>query len=648
MKRDRKLISEITRLNELMGNKSQLNEQVGLIDDILLALTKVGTKQTDELSVAAAKLSDESLSPTQRAKALEDVIRIARKNGDDDLIKQINKSLMGSELLSQGIDKLVKDSDSLIEAGLARNASKQDLLSMLVDDFNPNTGDEVLDVFIKRQLRQKLGTRIDNVIKGVDDVVDDVADDTGRVTDDSVDDAGKVSDDVTDDAVDVVDDDLGGTPESTIPNIQKSMDEVVDEVTDEEIELINKKLGRTWSNTIERLKTIINPYLKKVTTLQDEIIKDIALWQRATPNAKPILRKRIIAKLEVLEVRSADLLEATDSWIDTEIRPLAAKDPSVRNFYNKVTKRDGWGRIKILSNIWKGAKIGMRDVFSNNKALRGAWLKVAAKPFTIPASLIRRIFKDEFKWIGKLSPEQSKAFKNWFVTTNPAGWKAVQKVFAEQGFFAGSSYVFAQALYRYMFVSTMVGIGRTLGALTAEGVDLTFGTSVSDSPITNYLFGTEKFDELRQDLVDNKGGAASEYAEIIIDMIAEQSEPFRNWVGMWPAAKVVEATGTLMMAVMDDTLDEKLESLEQEAQEAADDVQERAEEEGITLPGQGDEQNDQQDDQQDDSPSSSSGEPGSLQHANEYFGGGVTQEGELFIYDGDKYKFNGTDYEWVP
>ncbi len=636
MKKDRKLISEIGRLNELMGNKSLLNEQVGLIDDILLALTKVSIKQTDELAVAASKLSDETLSSTQRAKALEDVIRIARKNGDDDLIKQINKSLMGSELLSQGIDKLVKDSDSLIEAGLARNASKEDLLSMLVDDFNPSTGDEVLDVFIKRQLRQKLGTRIDNVIKGVDDV----ADDTGRVTDDSVDDAGKVSDDVTDDAVDVVDDNLGGTPESTIPNITKSMDEVVDEITDEEIELINKKLGKRWSNTIERLKTIINPYLKKVTTLQDEIIKDIALWQRATPNAQPILRKRIIAKLEVLEVRSADLLEATDNWIDKEIRPLAAKDPTVRNFYNKVTKRDGWSRIKILSNIWKGAKIGMRDVFSNNKALRGAWLKVAAKPFTVPASLIRRIFKDEFKWIGKLSPEQSKAFKNWFVTTNPAGWKAVQKVFTEQGFFAGSSYVFAQALYRYMFVSTMVGVARTLGALTAEGVDLTLGTNVSDSPITNYLFGTEKFDELRQDLVSNKGGASSDYAKTIIEMISEQSEPFRNWVGMWPAAKVTEATTLLIMSVMDDTLDEKLETLEQEAQEAADEVEERAEEEGITLPGQGD--------QQDDSSSSSSGEPGSLSHANEVFGGGVTQEGELFIYDGDKYKFNGTDYEWVP
>ena len=640
MKNDRKLISEIERLNELMGNKSLLNEQVGLIDDILLALTKVGTKQTDELAVAASKLSDETLSSTQRAKALEDVIRIARKNGDDDLIKQINKSLMGSELLSQGIDKLVKDSDSLIEAGLARNASKEDLLSMLVDDFNPSTGDEVLDVFIKRQLRQKLGTRIDNVIKGVDDVVDDVADDTGRVTDDSVDDAGKVSDDVTDDAVDVVDDNLGGTPESTIPNITKSMDEVVDEVTDDEIELINKKLGKTWSNTIERLKTIINPYLKKVTTLQDEIIKDIALWQRATPNAQPILRKRIIAKLEVLEVRSSDLLEATDNWIDKEIRPLASKDPTVRNFYNKVTKRDGWARIKILSNIWKGAKIGMRDVFSNNKALRGAWLKVAAKPFTVPASLIRRIFKDEFKWIGKLSPEQSKAFKNWFITTNPAGWKAVQKVFAEQGIFAGSSYVFAQALYRYMFVSTMVGIGRTLGALTAEGVDLTFGTSVSDSPITNYLFGTEKFDDLRQDLVDNKGGDASEYAEIIIDMVAEQSEPFRNWVGMWPAAKVVEATGTLIMSVMDDTLDEKLETLEQEAQEAADEVEQRAEEEGITLPGQGDQQDNQQ--------TSGLSDMGITAADNDGDGVWESEYGELYKLENDKWKVsfdNGNTWE---
>lgn len=42
-----------------------------------------------------------------------------------------------------------------------------------------------------------------------------------------------------------------------------------------------------------------------------------------------------------------------------------------------------------------------------------------------------------------------------------------------------------------------------------------------------------------------------------------------------------------------------------------------------------------------------SGEPGSLSHAIEELGDGVTQEGEFFIYRGDKYKWNGTYYEWV-
>ena len=43
-----------------------------------------------------------------------------------------------------------------------------------------------------------------------------------------------------------------------------------------------------------------------------------------------------------------------------------------------------------------------------------------------------------------------------------------------------------------------------------------------------------------------------------------------------------------------------------------------------------------------------SGEPGSLSHAIEELGDGVTQEGEFFIYRGDKYKWNGTYYGWVP
>ena len=45
----------------------------------------------------------------------------------------------------------------------------------------------------------------------------------------------------------------------------------------------------------------------------------------------------------------------------------------------------------------------------------------------------------------------------------------------------------------------------------------------------------------------------------------------------------------------------------------------------------------------------SPGDPGSLAHATEYFGGGVTQEGEFFIWRENKYKWNESvkDYEWV-
>ena len=40
---------------------------------------------------------------------------------------------------------------------------------------------------------------------------------------------------------------------------------------------------------------------------------------------------------------------------------------------------------------------------------------------------------------------------------------------------------------------------------------------------------------------------------------------------------------------------------------------------------------------------------GSLEHVNNVFGGGVTQEGEFFIWENNKYKWNDTisDYEWV-
>tara|TARA_Y100000389_G_scaffold166678_1_gene171547 strand:+ start:195 stop:2042 length:1848 start_codon:yes stop_codon:yes gene_type:complete len=582
------LIIEIMEMKRFMG---LLNEQAGglarliakaassNIDEVLPPIKKI-IQRYREKKVDAAGFLDEYITAI---KGTVDEVNFYKALDNVDEVKKYVDEWDGL------IDKYLKDPEVEV--------TKEEFIAFIKDPkHGPNTGNDVIDEYLTNKVMKILDDTYDEVVPIVSKKIKPV--------------------------------------KSSVSNITKSMGEVVDEITDEEIELLNKKLGKGWSNIVERLKTIINPYLKKVTTLQDEIIKDIALWKKATPNVKPILRKRIIAQLEVLEVRSADLLEATDSWIETQIRPLAVKDPSVRSFYNKVKKREGWARIKVLSKLWKGAGIGMRDIFTNNGILRNAWLKVGAKPITLPVNLIRKILNrgEKFEWIGKLTKEESKAFYNWFLTTNPAGWKAVQQVFVKEGYFAGASYVFAQALYRYWFVSTMLGVARTLGALSAEGIDLASGyfgvnTNISDSPITNYLFGSEKLDELSQTLVDNKGGDISEYVQAFMDMVGEQSAPFRNWVGVWPAVKVSEQVGVLAMAIFDKTLDDKIQELDKKVKEAEADVVEIADKENIPLPGQ--------DNQGDNSTSVQSG---TIEDAAKQLGVNVeqvTQDGDIFIWSMD-------------
>jgi hypothetical protein len=356
---------------------------------------------------------------------------------------------------------------------------------------------------------------------------------------------------------------------NSIPNIEKTWNEVTDSIPDETINKISGRYGKRWSSILERLKTTVSVPFKTSLRLQNEIIEDFGIWKLAKPNEKPIIKNKIIAKLKSLETSQNNILEATNSWIEKEIRPKAATDPLIREFYNKIKNKEGWGKIKMLENVYNSINIAMKDILDNGKNLNKAYLKVLVKPVTIPinimSAIVNKIWGKNLNMLGKLTPEQVTAFKNWFLTTNPAGVKGVRLAFKDNGIIGGMTYVGFQALYRYLWVSTMIGIFRTVGALATEGIDLVADTEMSDNKILNFLFGTKDFDELNKKFKEDPNKSDYEYAETLLEMMVKQSEPFRQWVGMWPLGKVIQVVREAIKATQNGTLDEEVKKLEEEA-----------------------------------------------------------------------------------
>jgi hypothetical protein len=210
----------------------------------------------------------------------------------------------------------------------------------------------------------------------------------------------------------------------------------------------------------------------------------------------------------------------------------------------------------------------MKDIVDNGKNLNKAYLKILVKPITIPinitSTIVNKIWSKDLKMIGKLTPEQIKAFTNWFLTTNPAGFKGVRLAFKDNGIIGGMTYVGFQALYRYLWVSTVFGIYRTVGALSVEGIDLAADTEISDNKIINFLFGTKDFEELYKKFKETPDKSTYEWASALIENISQQSEPFRKWVGMWPAGKIGEILWDAYISIGSGTLDEKIKDAEQD------------------------------------------------------------------------------------
>ena len=627
MKNNKKIITEVSRLQELMGVKKELiNEQPKNMVLGVKTLKRLVSQSSKTASVKTAllkrinKLTDISQTAAQKVTAIKYIL----KYGDEQMVKAINKLIKDqSENTIKLLNKTIDDNRPMIQGWIEDGLTKKEIIKIIVND-SPiiKTGDDAIDLLMKSELIQKVGKAFDE-IKGVP---------TPKKTPVKKKTSGE----------------QGGTPPKKVPdgdgevetiaNIEKTFNEVVEDISEAEITLLNKKYSKTISKWIEKLKAIYGPYFQRSLKLQDDILKDIAMYNKIKPNLRPAFAKRIIAKQQTLGMFSKEFLDSTNIWIEKNIRPMATRsNPEMLDFYQKLKKAEGWKRINILGQLLTGIKTGIKDLFEGNKELRGAWLKVMGKPLSIPINIIsktiNKIMSKDLKMLNQLSETERKAFWNWFKTTNPKGLPALKDAF-KGGVIQGLSYVSIQALYRYFILSMGIGISRSLGAWVIDGVDQYTGTNLSDKRILNYFMGIDNYDKSWSDLKDIEGsGDVMDYIYAGKELLMSQSEPFRSFLGIWPAYQVGRAMVDLGKSVVDGTLEEDVEAMIDEQQQIIQDNPE-------LIPVIEDEATPDE--------STTPGEPGSFEHFNKQVNGKGTDNGDgTFTAYGSTVKWDGKKYESI-
>jgi hypothetical protein len=573
--KDKNLLTEITRIKEMMGI-SLITESISpkavktLLVKLLTDATTDGAKKL--ISSALTKVANKNFN-TADLKILFNKLKLTSNPAIKSAIVKFENKIVNKASES----KYTKE----IEQRLNDGASELDIERNILADWKSTYGDYIKGTDMEQRFVNKLKNRVTKVKKDLVAPRTDTSTTTNTTRTDTT------------------------TPRTEpIPaaNIEKTWEQVTDSITPETMAKLSKELGTRWRIMLERLFDTVTIPFKSAIRLQNEIIEDFGKWSKAGANEKPIIKNKIIAKLKSLQNSQQNILDATNIWINTRVKPLALekdirgnfKNPEINILYTALEDKQGWGKLKLLESIFNSMGIAIKDILTGNKNLFFAYTKILGKTVTTPINLGIRlrnaVLGKNIPLINQLTPEQKKAFLNWFGTTNPEGFKGLKLAFTSgsggvSNFIGGLTYIGVQALYRYFVASTIFGIYRAIGALGIRGVDAGTNfigdktetewikTDMFDTKIADIIFGTKSFRELNQKFKENTEESKWEYRKAIYDWFMKQSEPFRTWIGFWPAGKVLGWIEDAVISMQNDTIDQRIDELFQDVVEAEREVE---------------------------------------------------------------------------
>ncbi len=659
MKDDKKIIKEVKRLQEIMGiNKPLLVENPKLIADLIGTIAKKEmSKFSKELTTAIAGLTNATTSEARKS-AADNVIKLARRESPNGLYKKIMNAASKDVDIKKVLDDLFSDEEintfRLSVQKLLRNGEtdgqifeayrtmirRSDLSEIERAAFEKRIRDEISslrkttdgipDIKIKKTNDDVRTTKDgDEVADAADDVADDVADGTSKLSDEEVEKTVK---------------DFEETPWGSV--------EKIDEVTAKYI--MDSYQGGAFGRWIRGDFRSATDVLEKRAKNLLELSKYYT--EGASTALKSQIEDQIKKELYDLAVNGNKVFKETNSKLtdvingfekDNRGNLINANQKRFVDYIGKISKEsEGFENVEKMLELTPGgrSKISVfKDALSasfKSKNAGSSTIRLFSKMFgKATEKTAEKVGKGKaaLRWLATGSPRGVPFLKmhqkNYLEIIESGGLSAAKKSYALELVFRLIQWkVCFSLLYtlRNYIAYAWIGsdkremINKCLSSTSKDKMKNCKGVdSFSEVWALDFMEGSKE-SQIRwlKEFMDQLYGVNS--VDNITDIFPGKADDLINFVWRF-----------LTTSAKDEFVDNLEQSLANGMDEAEEGISNATEEIEDTIENGG-------------SPTPSGGEPGSLSHANEVFGGGVTQEGELFIYDGDKYKFNGTDYEWVP
>ena len=353
--KNKKIITEISRIQGIMGIKSIINEQ-GFWDDLVRLGVMAGKKGnipsltvksskdvlgiTDELSTLLKKeMKSLTDNATTLKQSVDDVLQLAKKT-DPKVYEELVDSIYNSEKLYESLGQLVVNADTSI-----KNLVKEKGLS-LQDAYDTVMGDIMVEIKKSNMVPDSLMDKISKEVAGLVKTVDE----TLKVASSKIPEKNSMT--LKD-----------GTKVSDVFEVSK-WKKVKESLSDEEILIL--------ANPKKTFNLEITKRLKELAGIVDERankIKKIAAARTKTTNTKLYgkLETQLKKEIEILYKKSSNEFKAMKDYFDD----VAAMDPDFKRVWKSLTKNtDGgwdfyklWGKTTQHVPAWKQFWEGITDDF---------------------------------------------------------------------------------------------------------------------------------------------------------------------------------------------------------------------------------------------------------------------------------------------
>ncbi|MDB4453171.1 hypothetical protein N9145_03210 [bacterium] len=432
--KNKKIITEVSRIQDIMGIKSIISEQ-GFWDDLVMLGIKAGKNvdpslivksAADEIVIGGVKVSDElstllkkemkSLTDntTTLKQSVDEVLQLSKKT-DPKVYEKLVDSIYNSEKLYESLGKLVTDADTAI-----KNLIKEKGLS-LQDAYDTVMKDVMVTIKNSNMVPDSL---IGKVSKEVADLVK-TADETLKVA------SGKIPEKNSMTLKD-------GTKVSDVFEVSK-WKKVKESLSDEEILILanpKKTFNLEITKRLQELAGIVNERANK--------IKKIAAARTKTTNTKLYgkLDTQLKKEMETLYKKSNNEFVAMKNYLND----AAAMDPEFNRVWVELIKdTDGgwdfyqlWGKtakhVPAWAQFWKGIMDDLSSVWKfrgeNSVNPITAIKGVEGETATVLRQKIRSNISNLFKSGSKRGFPWGKSKKNYKKLIDKYGAKSAKVAYA--------------------------------------------------------------------------------------------------------------------------------------------------------------------------------------------------------------------------